>query len=81
MIVCARPGCLVKFAPKRSQVYCSAACRSTAHRERVESGMVARVKSVRILASGKASVTLHVDSAAHLRPGAEVAVFEKDQAA
>jgi len=81
MIVCHRPGCLVEFTPHRHQVYCSANCRYLAHQARVESGLPAKVRSVRMLASGKVSLVLHVDDAAHLKPGSEVAVLEKGIAA
>ena len=81
MIVCPRPGCLVEFTPHRHQVYCSSTCRSLAHQARVESGLPAKVRSVRVLASGKVSLVLHVDDAAHLKPGSEVSLLDKEIAA
>lgn len=78
---CANAECPVEFTPRRHQTFCSAHCRSAAHQARVDRGLAGKVKSVRILASGKVSVTLHVDTAAHLKPGSEVAVLDKVQAA
>ena len=78
---CARPSCPVEFVPRRHQTFCSAACRSAAHQVRVDRGVKAQVKAVRIRADGIVSVTMHLPAGTFVLPGVEVCVLPKEVAA